>query len=292
MRCTERPLRPREVDEPGRARERAGVELAGHGAQRHARDLRRRSGAGRTYYAAPQAACSRSVFRHPSSTLAVGAAIRTVRAIVPESRRRNVVLDWDGTVTVRDTLSLVMERFGDLGLWRRAGRQMGRSLTHDEAVATGFATVRAPLRAVVDWVVANVEVRDGFAELAERYHPLVLSSGFRELIEPVLARERVSVQLLANRVEARPEGWRAVFREQAVCGHCGEPCKRASLPAGDVVYVGDGYSDRCAALAAGRVFARSGLARHLARHGVAHERFGDLRDVLAALDADAGEVAR
>jgi 2-hydroxy-3-keto-5-methylthiopentenyl-1-phosphate phosphatase len=222
----------------------------------------------------------------------VGAAIRTVRAIVPESTRRNLVLDWDGTVTERDTLSLVMERFGDLALWRETGRRMGRSMTHDEAIAASFATVHAPLDEVVDWVLAHVRVRPGFAELAARHRPLVLSSGFRELIEPVLARERVTVELLANRVRARPDGWQAVFRERRTCPHCGEPCKRAALPAGEVVYVGDGYSDRCAALAAGRVFARDGLARHLARQGLAHEPFGDLHDVLAALDREPAERRR
>ena len=49
------------------------------------------------------------------------------------------------------------------------------------------------------------------------------------------------------------------------------------------VYVGDGYSDRCAALAAERIFARDGLARHLDAQGVAYEPFDDLHDVAAAL---------
>jgi 2-hydroxy-3-keto-5-methylthiopentenyl-1-phosphate phosphatase len=208
------------------------------------------------------------------------------------SVHETLVLDWDGTVTERDTLGLVMERFGDLELWRRTGRQMGHSLTHDQAMATSWATVRAPLEEVVSWLLANVRVRDGFAELVARHRPLVLSSGFHELIEPVLARERVSVELLANHVEARADGWRVTFSRRSVCPHCGEPCKRASLPPGGVVFVGDGYSDRCAALAARRVFARGQLARDLAVRGVAHEPFDDLRDVMAALDRRPPEVTR
>ena len=200
------------------------------------------------------------------------------------------MLDWDGTVTERDTLSLVMEEFGDFALWRRTGEQMGRSLTHDEAIAISFATVRAPLERVVGWLLANVGLRPGFAELVERHRPVVVSSGFRELIEPLLAREGVSVELLANRVHAAADGWRIEFRERSICPHCAEPCKRAALPPGDVVYVGDGYSDRCAALAARRVFARGSLARELAERGVPHERFDDLRDVLAALGGERREA--
>jgi len=47
--------------------------------------------------------------------------------------------------------------------------------------------------------------------------------------------------------------------------------------------VGDGYSDRCAALAAERVFARDGLAEWLCSERVAFERFDDLGDVLEAM---------
>ena len=166
-----------------------------------------------------------------------------------------LVLDWDGTVTERDTLALVMEWFGDAATYRRNGQLMGRSLTHDQALEGSFATVRASLPEVVDRLLRNVRIRPGFQALVQRHQPLVISSGFHELIEPFLAREGVRVQLLANRVDARPEGWQIRFRDRGVCTACGEPCKRSSLPQGEVAYAGDGYSDRCAALAATRVFA-------------------------------------
>jgi len=99
----------------------------------------------------------------------------------------------------------------------------------------------------------------------------------------VLEREGVRLDVLANRVDARPQGWVVEFRDEAACATCGEPCKRGSLAGEPYVYVGDGYSDRCAALAADRVFARDALARHLDELGVAYEPFGDLHDVAAAL---------
>jgi 2-hydroxy-3-keto-5-methylthiopentenyl-1-phosphate phosphatase len=196
-----------------------------------------------------------------------------------------LVLDWDGTVTERDTLELVVGWFGDATRYRRNGQLMGRSLTHDQALASSFATVRASLPEVVDRLLPEVRVRPGFRALVERYQPLVISSGFHELIEPFLAREGLEVEILANRVYARPEGWQIRFRDRGVCSACGEPCKRSSLPPGDVAYVGDGYSDRCAALAATRVFATGALAEWLHGQNVAFERFKHFYDVLAALDA-------
>jgi 2-hydroxy-3-keto-5-methylthiopentenyl-1-phosphate phosphatase len=147
-----------------------------------------------------------------------------------------------------------------------------------------MATITAPLEEAVAFLVAGAEVRAGFRRLVERFRPLVLSSSFHETIEPVLAREGVQVELVANRVDARPDGWRVVWTDDAPCPECGELCKRRSLPRdGRVVYVGDGYSDRCAALAADRVFARGGLARYLAARDVAFEPFEDLDDIAAAL---------
>ena len=69
---------------------------------------------------------------------------------------------------------------------------------------------------------------------------------------------------------------------------CGEPCKRSDVAELDgFVYVGDGFSDRCVAQAATRVFARDGLATYLAGKGVAFERFDDFYDVASALDGGA-----
>ncbi len=126
-------------------------------------------------------------------------------------------------------------------------------------------------------------MRPGFHELVARFDPLVVSGTFHELIEPVLAREGVSVELLANRLDPRPDGWRVLPRNEVMCDTCGEGCKRAALPEAGVVYVGDGYSDRCAALAATRVFARDGLAAYLDEQGAEYTPFEDLGDVAAGL---------
>jgi 2-hydroxy-3-keto-5-methylthiopentenyl-1-phosphate phosphatase len=137
-----------------------------------------------------------------------------------------LVLDWDGTVTEVDTLHLVLERFGDRRVYARSEAELdaGR-MTLNDVIAAEFATVTAPLAEVVAYVVEEARVRPGFAELARARHPLVVSSGFHELIEPVLAREGVlgEVELRANRVEARPDGWLVRFRVDDACG---------ALPAG------------------------------------------------------------
>jgi 2-hydroxy-3-keto-5-methylthiopentenyl-1-phosphate phosphatase len=194
-----------------------------------------------------------------------------------------LVVDWDGTVTEVDGLHLVLLEFGDERIYDEAETRLGRDLTLHEVIAYEFRSVRAPLDEVVSWVRDNVRVRDGFADFARTHRPLVVSSGFHELIGPVLEREGIDLEVRANRLDPQPDGWRAVFRSHEPCPVCGEPCKRADLAEiDDFAYVGDGVSDRCVALAASRVFARDGLARYLDARSVEFERFEDFYDVLAA----------
>lgn len=185
---------------------------------------------------------------------------------------------------MRDTLLMVVERFGDASQEAALDAALAAgTMTHREVMEAEFASVRATLEEAVAFVVEHAELRLGFHELAERHRPLILSSSFHETIEPVLAREGVSLEVRANRVEAHPDGWRIRHLSEAQCTECGQWCKRGALPAGDVTYVGDGYSDRCAARAATRVFARDGLARYLAEQGVPFEPFDTLHDVAARL---------
>ena len=196
-----------------------------------------------------------------------------------------LVLDWDGTVTERDTLHMTIERFGDLEVFREMEVRIGRELTLNEVIGIEMATISAPFSEVLAWLLDTVTVRSGLAELVTAYDPLIVSAGFHELIEPVLAREGVVAPVVANRLEPDPGGWRAVFLEREVCGVCGEPCKRVALAGGGpFAYVGDGLSDRCVSLAAERLFARDGLARWLDERGTAYEFYDDLHDVRLALD--------
>jgi 2-hydroxy-3-keto-5-methylthiopentenyl-1-phosphate phosphatase len=191
-------------------------------------------------------------------------------------------IDWDGTITVGDSLVQVIHEFGDPALLAELEPRVGVDLTLHEEIALEFRAVTAPLAEVVDWVLEHVEVRPGLRELAE-LRPVVVSAGFVELIEPVLRREGIELEVLANRVEASAQGWRVHFRDEAACATCGEPCKRGGLAGEPYVYVGDGYSDRCAALAAERVFARDSLATYLGEKSVPFEPFDDLLEVASLL---------
>lgn len=207
------------------------------------------------------------------------------------SRSTTLVVDFDGTITELDVLQQMSRRFGDPKIVREVEDALreGR-ITLQEEITREFAPVTAPIDEVVAWVLERSTLRSGFPELVrfargQAWGVRVLSSGFVETIVPVLERIGLGdLEILANSVDAWPDGWRVVWRDEAVCAVCGEPCKRASLPADhEIVYVGDGISDRCAALASDRVFATRGLADYLDEAGEPYERFDTFHDILDTL---------
>ena len=209
-------------------------------------------------------------------------------------RRRTIVVDFDGTVTETDVLDTIAVTFGDPEVYREVdeGLDEGR-LTLREVITREYEPVTKPLEEIVDWELANVRVRPGFRELVQLakergWRFVIVSSGFHELIEPILEREGVEVELHANRVDARPDGWRVIWQyDDEECESCGESCKRSVVKqlAGDdeLVYIGDGFSDRCAAEASDRVFATRELGRYLEGRGVSFEHFDDFHSIAEAL---------
>ena len=204
-----------------------------------------------------------------------------------------IVVDFDGTITERDTQDGLLELHApEAYAEAEAGLAEGR-LTLRECMEMEFAAVRGDHDAIVAETVAAARVRPGFAEFvraaeAAGHRLVVVSGGFESVIRPVLERAGVAhLPVIAHEFRITPQGTTIDFRADAECDVCGQECKRAvvaglrdGLP---VVYIGDGYSDRCAALAADRRFARRFLAADLDELGVEYTPFDDFDTVREAL---------
>lgn len=209
-----------------------------------------------------------------------------------------IICDFDGTVTARDTNSALARRFAPDAFSRVEGLLATREMSLREVLSTEFAGFHVGLEAVLEEAL-RIPFRAGFAsflDAAERADAQVvlLSSGFREIIEPMLERDGLHgrVPLLANGIAFSEQGGTITWRELPTCELCDEPCKRhdvamlreAHAAAGeDVVFVGDGFSDRCGAETADRVFARDSLARYLDERALPYEAWDDFDDVSRAL---------
>jgi 2-hydroxy-3-keto-5-methylthiopentenyl-1-phosphate phosphatase len=208
-----------------------------------------------------------------------------------------IACDFDGTITQHDTLHLIVARYGDGGLWDRIEpRLRAGELTLEQAMQEEFAGVRATPEQVRELVLAEAGLRAGFPDFVawvrERGHRLlVLSSGFRSVIDAVLTRWGLGhLEVASHEAEFTPDGCRLIWADRGErCEVCGRRCKRHDVRArhaGEtLVLIGDGVSDRCVARMAEIVFARAHLARDLALDGVAFHPFEDFHEVREELEA-------
>jgi 2-hydroxy-3-keto-5-methylthiopentenyl-1-phosphate phosphatase len=208
-----------------------------------------------------------------------------------------IACDFDGTITQRDTLHLIVESFGARGLWDAIEpRLRAGELTLEQAMQEEFADVRATPEQVRELVRRDAGLRAGFGEFVEwsrrRGHRLVVvSSGFRSVIDDLLQHWGLrGLEVESHEARFSTEGCRLVWADRGDrCEECGRRCKRHDLRArmsGErLVYIGDGVSDRCAARMADMVFARADLARDLAVDGVPFTHFEDFVEVRQRLEA-------
>ncbi len=204
-----------------------------------------------------------------------------------------LLLDFDGTVVDHDCLATIAEHWTP-GVFAETEDRLERGeLGLNEVIARQFATVDATLEELLLFLRGlDVRVRDGLPELVdfcrERYIDVtVVSSGFAELIHPVLLGAGVDLPVVANHAAFGPGGAQVTFVDRPDCDICGDRCKRFEVTTRRhgraVAYVGDGFSDRCAAQAADVAFARDRLAVYLDGLGVPYVPFDDFHDVRRGL---------
>lgn len=216
-----------------------------------------------------------------------------------------LAVDFDGTITLRDTLHVIVDEHGRRGVWDelepdlRAGR-----ITIEQAMAEQFRTVRATPGEIADLVRERAGVRPGFADLVayvERagHRLVVMSAGFRSVIDLVLGDMGLGhLEVVSNEALFSADGCTLVFSDDRgeVCGLCDRRCKRHAVrmrhDGEPVIYVGDGISDRCVSGIADLVFARAGLAEWLDEQGREYIPFDDFHEVVSGVRAfEAGERA-
>lgn len=203
----------------------------------------------------------------------------------------SVFLDYDGTITRRDTCVHLLERFGGPE-WHvfsddfSAGRIGSR-----ECLQREWELVKSAGETALRSVAAEVDVDPSFAALVDGLRAAgadvaVVSDGFGFYAE---ARCRaVGVPLLTNAVdwERRELTFPNIDRccPCSTCGTCKQaPIKEARRLGRTTVFVGDGVSDRKAALLADVLFAKDDLAEWCDEAGVDYRPFATLADVGRAL---------
>jgi 2-hydroxy-3-keto-5-methylthiopentenyl-1-phosphate phosphatase len=210
---------------------------------------------------------------------------------------RVLILDFDGTVTLSDVGDAVCEKFAP-SEWRAIDDQWVRhEISLPEAQRRMWALARATREQAAGFLRGEAgRLRPGLEELLEAaagkgVEVWLASGGFdfyiEQLLGPLLSKFARSYYSRAvfsgDRIAVSfPHGELACDR----CAVCkGKVCDLARASGAEVLFAGDGHSDRCVVGRADRVAAVRGshLERHLAEAGVAargFERLDELADWL------------
>jgi 2-hydroxy-3-keto-5-methylthiopentenyl-1-phosphate phosphatase len=204
--------------------------------------------------------------------------------------RTSVFLDFDGTVSTVDVGMHLLGHAAKPEWWELHEQYELGEIGSRECLFDQWALVEGDevtLRALA----SEVALDPGFEPLvrdlrARGADVVVVSDGFGFYVEDACAP--LGIDVLTNAVDFA--GGELLFPHEdrccpcSTCGVCKQaPIKDAQYRGQTAVLVGDGASDRQAALLADVVFAKDSLATWCASFGVAFLPFASLEDVRAAL---------
>lgn len=204
----------------------------------------------------------------------------------------SISCDFDGTITLRDTVDAVLEAFA-LPEWEavEADWQAGKFGSR-ECLAQQTKLLRVEpqvLDSFLDDIEVDPDAKGFFADCLRLDIPVsVVSDGYDWAVRRVLARAGVrGVPITANRlIHLGGDRWMARFPQAAQ--NCGSGvCKCAVVNArAQLIHIGDGRSDACVSNNVDLVFAKGKLLDERTRAGlpsVGFDRFSEIRAALPEL---------
>lgn len=204
------------------------------------------------------------------------------------------IVDFDGTITRRDTTDQILERFASAE-WQEVEEDwLAGRIGSSECMRRQVELLRVSpddLDAFIDGIEIDWSFLS-FVRLCARYGvPVtIVSDGLDLTIKQVLKRVGLGhLPIVANHLEhAGGDRWVLSSPHAAASGDCTSgTCKCAvasSLHRPLTLLVGDGKSDHCVAGQADRVFAKAGLVTYCRANDLPHQAFTDFSEAVSLLE--------
>ena len=201
------------------------------------------------------------------------------------------VVDFDGTISKRDTIDQLLEKFADPS-WEELEKEwLDGRMTGLECMSKQIDMVDSDLLSLENFF-RSIQLDETFLpfyEHVKKFAKLVIASDGLDHSIKVATRQAgwPEIQTFSNRLNYKERGIEITFplRDPDCKGGNGM-CKCAVADyvgkkvGGPVVLIGDGKSDACLALHADIVFAKSSLIKHCEKNNVQHHTFNTFDDVL------------
>jgi len=207
-----------------------------------------------------------------------------------------VFVDFDGTITTRDTNEAILIEFTDGERWKIIEEEWVRgNISSQEHFRQHFDLIETDLDSLVSYVYNESPIDPAFHDFVRycgehRMELMILSDGFDVFIEAVLSRERLThIPFTCNKLGHSNGRWQFTFQQDSR-GVDGRDWKRSVVDhyrdlGYRTVCIGDGLSDRGAITAADIAFVKKGseLDSWCNQQGITRPRFESFQDLLIAL---------
>lgn len=202
-----------------------------------------------------------------------------------------VVSDFDGTISTRDISYELLKKFSRGGWEDINGDYIKGNIGSREAFSRIIDTIEATRSEMIDFIEEISFVDPHFVQfynyLKEQGINLVIASdGFKMYIDALMEKIGLSdIPVYANDIIEDENGkLKAIFpyynEECGRYGTCKSDIVKKLLKEHDhIVFIGDGYSDSCAAAYPQTLFAKGFLYSHAAVEKIPCIHFNDFRDV-------------
>jgi len=205
--------------------------------------------------------------------------------------RTAVLLDFDGTITVRDSSELALRRFAQ-GSWEECDEMLDRGeIGLEECMRRQFSLVKATPEEITDYLDGAVDVRDGYVSLLDvlskkACHVGVVSAGLDFFINNLLKKTLDIVDLEITTGRAKWKDGFVHFSFPAIQNEGALDFKQDTVievrkRCGSVIYIGDGSSDYNPARASDLVYAVEGsrLALLCEKESLPYRTFSTFNEV-------------
>lgn len=207
-----------------------------------------------------------------------------------------IFIDFDGTITTRDVGEAFVNKFGDPVKIREIVQNwIDEKITSPESWFQMFETIKTlDFERFLEFL-EEIEIDSTFKGFVDycrenQFEIRVLSDGFDIYIKRIFEREGLGhLEVYCNRAEINGGILKPVFPYgDEHCRFCGN-CKRNHIlsKSGDddyIVYIGDGYSDKCPVQYCDFIFAKASLLRYCEVNRITYFPFRDFNDVKKKLE--------
>ena len=202
------------------------------------------------------------------------------------------IIDFDGTLSVKDTIDDMLEHFADPSWEDIEQSWLNGEINAVECMTQQVRMVKTDnitLESFFRGIQLDATFMPFYKHISQFAKVAIVSDGLDHAVKVAMRNAAMpDIPVYANHLHFTPSGLDISFPNKVEgCAGGNGTCKCAiaqnlALDAnGPVVLIGDGKSDACLAGRADIVFAKGSLIKHCEKNNIQHHKFQTFADVLA-----------